>query len=198
MRMETRTIVVGSALVAAGLGLAFTAAGGGYTKEGLMAGARITARWSFLWFMAAWTASALARLWPGGWRTVLLRRRRAVGIAFAADHFVHLGFVLAWASHEQINLVKIGLLDGWICYLLIGAMAVTSHNAAQRWMGMARWRWLQRIGGWLALYVFFHLYSGRLADQPATAGPAVALIVAAVALRAAAWLKGRRSQAQAA
>lgn len=191
MRIATRTIVLGSALAALGLGLAFVAGSGGFTKPGLMAGAQITARWSFLWFMAAWMASSMAKMWPGGWRTHLLRRRRAVGLAFAANHYVHLGFVLAWASHAEVNLVKIGLLDGWVCYLLIAVMALTSHNAAQRWMGMNRWRWLQRIGGWLALYIFSYLYLDRVSDRPMIAVPALALIVFAVGLRAAAWLKGR-------
>ena len=53
--------------MATGLALAVATAAclahGGWTYDGAAAAARLTARISFLWFLIAWSASALARLW---------------------------------------------------------------------------------------------------------------------------------------
>lgn len=195
MRIPTWTIVSGAALVAAALGVGFLQAGGGWTHEGALAGAAITARWAFPFFILAWSASSLAKLWPGGWRTALLRRRRAVGLAFAANHFVHLGFVAAAISFGETRPLFVYLLGGG-AYVMIALMALTSNDAAQRWMGRGRWKLMHTIGGWWVLIIFTNSYVGRLMEKPAIAGPAVALIALALGLRIAAALKGRmRAQA---
>jgi len=195
MRIPTWTIVSGAALIAAALGLGFMQADGGWTHEGALAGAAITARWSFPFFIAAWAASSLAKLWPGGWRTALLRRRRAVGLAFAANHFVHLGFVAAAIAFGETRPLFVYLLGGG-AYVMIALMALTSNDAAQRWMGRGRWKLMHAIGGWWVLIIFTNSYVGRLMEKPAIAGPAVALIALALGLRIAAGLKGRmRAQA---
>lgn len=198
MRIPTWTIVSGAALIAAALGVGFMQAAGGWTHEGALAGAAITARWAFPFFIAAWAASSLAKLWPGGWRTALLRRRRAAGLAFAANHFVHLGFIVAAVGvFGETRPLFVYLVAGG-AYVMIALMALTSNNAAQRWMGLGRWKLLQTIGGWWVLVIFANSYAGRLMEKPAIAGPAVALIVLAVGLRIAAALKGRGMRAQAA
>jgi DMSO/TMAO reductase YedYZ heme-binding membrane subunit len=196
MRIPTWTIVSGAALIAAALGVGFMQAFGGWTREGVLAGTAITARWAFPFFIAAWSASSLARLWPGGWRTALLRRRRALGLAFAANHFVHLGFIVAAVgAFGETRPLFVYLLGGG-AYLMIAAMALTSNDAAQRWMGFGRWRLLHTIGGWWVFVIFTNSYVSRLMEKPAIAGPAVALIALALTLRIAAALKGRmRAQA---
>lgn len=192
----TGTIVLASALAALSLGLGFMQAYGGWTREGVLAGTAITARWAFPFFIAAWSASSLARLWPGGWRAALLRRRRAIGLAFAANHFVHLGFVVAAVSTFGETRPLFVYLVGGGAYVMIALMALTSNDAAQRWMGFKRWKLLHAVGGWWVLVIFANSYVSRLMEKPAIAGPAVALIVAALALRIAAAVKGRmRAQA---
>lgn len=198
MRIPTWTIVAGAALIAVALGLGFTQAYGGYTEKGVLAGTAITARWAFPFFIAAFAASSLARLWPGGWRTALLRRRRAIGLAFAANHFVHLGFVITAVSQFGVERPLFVYLVAGGAYTMIALMALTSNNAAQRWLGMARWKLMHAIGGWWVLVIFTNSYVGRLMEKPAIAAPAVALIVLAVGLRIAAALKGRGMRAQAA
>jgi sulfoxide reductase heme-binding subunit YedZ len=196
MRIPTWTIVTASALTALLLGLSFAQANGGWTRDGVLAGTAITARWAFPWFIAAWSASSLAKLWPGGWRTMLLRRRRALGLAFAANHFVHLGFVVAAVStFGETRPLFVYLLGGG-AYVMIAMMALTSSDAAQRWLGLQRWKLLHAVGGWWVFVIFTNSYVSRLMEKPAIAGPAVALIVAALVLRIAAALKGRmRAQA---
>jgi sulfoxide reductase heme-binding subunit YedZ len=196
MRIPTWTIVSGAALMAAALGVSFMQAYGGWTREGVLAGTAITARWAFPFFIAAWSASSLAKLWPGGWRTALLRRRRALGLAFAANHFVHLGFVVAAVStFGETRPLFVYLLGGG-AYVMIALMALTSNDAAQRAMGFGRWKLMHAIGGWWVFVIFTNSYVSRLMEKPAIAGPAVALIAVALTVRIAAALKGRmRAQA---
>ncbi len=190
--MRTGTIVGFSALAALAVGATGMALQGGWTVEGAAAGARLTARWAFPWFIAAWSASSLATLWPGGWRRALLRRRRAVGLAFAANHFVHLGFILLTGLVFGHPFGWITILGGGTGYALIGAMALTSSDAAVRWMGPARWKLLHFVGGWIVLLIFANSYVGRIPEKPWVGVPAAALIAAALLLRLAAFMKARR------
>lgn len=196
MRVPTWMVVVASGAAALALGFSFAYAHGGWSREGVLAGTAITARWAFPWFIAAWSASALARLWPGNWRTALLRRRRAVGLAFAANHFVHLGFVVVAVSQFGETRPLFVYVLGGGAYVMLAAMALTSNDAAQRWMGLKGWRRLHAVGGWWLLLIFANSYVSRLMTKPEVAAPAVVLILAALALRAAAALNGRaRAQA---
>ena len=196
MRIPTWTIVSGAALVGLALGLGFAQAYGGWTHDGVLAGTAITARWAFPFFIAAWSVSSLAKLWPGGWRTALLRRRRAIGLAFAANHFVHLGFIVAAVSSFGVTRPLFVYLLGGGAYVMIALMALTSNDAAQRAMGHRNWKLLHAVGGWWVLVIFTNSYVSRLMEKPAIAGPAVALIAVALTLRIAAALKGwMRAQA---
>jgi len=65
----------------------------GSSEEGILLALKVTARWSYLWFWAAYTA--------GAWRALLgnrLRpeavRAREFGLAYAAAHLVHVAMVV--------------------------------------------------------------------------------------------------------
>ena len=196
MRTPTWAIVAGAAAVASVIAIAGALAFGGWTDAGIGAATRFTARWSFPWFLAAWTASSLATLWPGGWRTRLLRRRRALGLAFAANHTVHFAALLTGilAFHREAALVTI--IGGGTVYVFIALMALTSNDAAVRWMGPKRWKLLHAVGGWAILLVFTNSYVGRIPEKPWLGIPAATLIATAVLLRGLAWFKRhRRAQA---
>lgn len=66
----------------------------GRGEEGTLLALRLTARWSFLWFWAAYTAPAWASLFGPRLRTVAARARE-FGLAFAAAHLTHVALV-AW------------------------------------------------------------------------------------------------------
>ncbi|MDQ0466081.1 DMSO/TMAO reductase YedYZ heme-binding membrane subunit [Caulobacter ginsengisoli] len=197
MKITNARLVGLAAMAAVLIALTGMALAGGWTREGALMATRLTARWSFPWFMAAWMASSLAAVWPGGWRAGLLRRRRGVGLAFAANHGVHLVFILISAFVFNVETARIQILGGGFGYLLIALMAATSNNASVRLLGPKLWRVLHSVGGWVVLGIFTNSYVGRLDGKPWLAIPALGLIALALALRLAAWL-GRRQRLQAA
>jgi sulfoxide reductase heme-binding subunit YedZ len=181
--------------IATGLALAIVTgaylAHGGWTYEGAAAAARLTARDSFLWFLIAWSASAMARLWPGGWRAALLRRRRSVGLGFAASHTVHLGALLIAILVFDHGTTLVTLVGGGIGYLFVFAMAVTSNDAAVRRLGPPRWRLLHATGGYVIAGIFAFSYLGRVPANPVLAVPMLTLIGLAATLRILAWMRKR-------
>ena len=61
---------------------------------------RLTARTSVALFLAAFTASALFRLWPNAWTRWQRQNRRYLGVSFAVSHGVHLAAIF-WLKHVQ-------------------------------------------------------------------------------------------------
>lgn len=192
MRISTPALVAATFLTGLAVGALGFAAGGGWTYDGALMATRLTARFAFPIFLLAWTASAWASLFPGGWRTALLRRRRAVGLSFAAAHGAHLVFILIALQVFGHEAPMITVYAGGFVYLLVAAMAVTSHDAAVRWLGPARWKGLHTVGGLAILLVFTNSYVGRLKSMPMLALPALALILLAVGAKIAARLARRR------
>lgn len=188
-RVSTPMIIAVSTLAAAAIATLGFVLEGGWTADGAAAAARLTARFSFFWFITAWSASALAKLWPGGWRGVLLRRRRAVGLGFAAAHFVHLGAlliaVLVFATPRSVTTIY----GGGFGYVMVALMALTSNDWSVRTLGPRNWKLLHTIGGIVIAAIFFTSYLGRLEDKPWLAIPTLALLGGAVLLKFAAWMK---------
>ena len=188
-RVSTPMIIAVSTLAAAAIATLGFVLEGGWTADGAAAAARLTARFSFFWFITAWSASALAKLWPGGWRGVLLRRRRAVGLGFAAAHFVHLGAlliaVLVFATPRSLTTIY----GGGFGYVMVALMALTSNDWSVRTLGPRNWKLLHTLGGIVIAAIFFTSYLGRLEDKPWLAIPTLALLGGAVLLKFAAWMK---------
>lgn len=190
--MKTPQIVAIAAVLAAAVGLTAMLAAGGWTDHGAAAGARMTARYSFAWFIAAWSASSLARVWPGGWRTLLLRRRRAVGLGFAASHIVHAGFFATAILVFGKPTGPVLLIGGGLGYVFILAMAATSNDASVRALGPKGWKLLHSVGGWYIAAIFANSYLYRLfGDKPLVGAYGVGLLTLALGLRIAAFAKGR-------
>ncbi|MEQ1489200.1 MAG: hypothetical protein ABL932_01495 [Terricaulis sp.] len=188
--VSTPTIIAVSAVAAAAIAALGYVLEGGWSVDGAGAAARLTARFSFFWFITAWSASALAKLWPGGWRTVLLRRRRAVGLGFAAAHFVHLAAlliaVLVFATPRSATTIY----GGGFGYVMVALMAFTSNDWSVRTLGPRNWKLLHTFGGMVIAGIFFTSYLGRLEDKPWLAIPTLTLLGAAILLKFAAWMKG--------
>lgn len=189
--LPTPLIITLTMLAATAIAVVAAAAEGGWTRDGALAAARLTARFSFPVFVLAWSASALARLWPGGWRTILLRRRRAIGLSFAGAHAVHLVALLVAILVFGAPASPVGVLDDGAGYVLLAAMALTSNDSAVRALGPARWRLLHTVGSYAIAAIFAFSYWGRLETHPELAIPTLSLLALAAALRLAAWIKAR-------
>lgn len=182
-------------LAAMALGLLFAA---GWGTEGYRLVIRATARTSLILFLAAFAASAAARLWPGVFTHWLRRNRRQFGLSFAMSHLIHaLAIVTLWRSDPDIfwTLTNKGtIISGSIAYLFIAALAATSFDAMVRMLGPKAWGWLHWAGVWFIAISFLVANGKRIPLNAAYAIP-VALMLAVIALRVAAGRKPRAAAA---
>lgn len=179
------------------LGLAALAAGllaGSSSAEGWQLAARWTARAGFPLLILTYSASSLARLWPGPQTRALLRERRFWGLGFAACHMIHLAALITFLRLSGTQRPLPTLLGGGLAYVLLIAMALTSTDAAMRQLGRW-WKRLHTFGIHWLWFIFAFSYVGRVA-RPETRmigllGGGIA--IAALGLRIAARIKTRRS-----
>ena len=128
------TLGLGAALVAM---VAVLLAASGWTEAGLRLIIRATARTSVALFLAAFVASAVRQRWPGPATSWLLQNRRYVGLAFAISHLLHLLAILALrdafpATFAEVPWVTI--VVGGLGFVVVAVMALTSSDAAVRWL----------------------------------------------------------------
>lgn len=156
--------------------------------------ARWTARIGLPIFLLTYAASSLAKLWPNDVTRTLWRDRRWWGLGFAACHTVHLYALLKAleASGEQRTIGS--LVPGGTAYLLIFLMAITSNDAAMRALGK-NWKRLHRFGIHYVWLIWTLAYSLRLGDPEVRPEGiyGAALCFTALAIRIAAWRKGKQA-----
>jgi sulfoxide reductase heme-binding subunit YedZ len=151
--------------------------------EGVRMVIRLTARTSLVFFLLAFIASALTRLWPMPETAWLLRHRRAFGLAFAVSHAVHLAAIIAFAKLDVPGFAHqssfANFVTGGIAYVFIALMAATSWDGAVRWLGLQRWRLLHAVGAYYIWVSFVVTFSKRI---PMSAGYVVPVVVLFAAL----------------
>ncbi|WP_075675086.1 ferric reductase-like transmembrane domain-containing protein [Stenotrophomonas sp. TD3] len=151
--------------------------------EGSRAAIRVTARTSFLLFLAAFTASSFASLLPGPFTRFLLRERRIIGLSFAFSHLLH---AIAITSFGILNPAfwparsALANLPGTVGYIAILALAITSHRGLARRMGPTAWRRLHVTGMWIIAAVFTYSYFKRVPGDFWYAVPSALLFTAFV------------------
>lgn len=177
------------AFVAAAIG--FWQMGGELDREGFLRAARYTARWSFLCFMIVWSASALARLWPGGWRSALLYNRRGFGLAFASAHLIHASFFITAIVLLGAPTNPVTVFGGGLGYVFVILLALTSTDSWVKRLGR-NWKLLHTIGVSYIAGIFAFTYYGRMRDNPDLAIGTLSIMGLVLALRIAAWAKARR------
>ncbi|WMJ68254.1 hypothetical protein [Stenotrophomonas sp. 24(2023)] len=166
---------------------------GSDAADGSRTAIRVTARSSFLLFLAAFTASSFASLLPGPFTQWLLRERRIIGLSFAFSHLVH---AIAITTFGVLNPAfwpgrsALTNLPGSIGYVAILALAITSHRGIARQMGPTAWRRLHVTGMWIIAAVFTYSYFKRVPGNFWYAVPS-ALIFTAIVVR---WI-AKRAQA---
>ena len=192
-RGELRLI---AAATAVSLTLAATIlATAGAPRDATRLALRATARLSCVYFMLAFIASPLLRLWPGAVARWLVRRRRAFGVAFGASMSVHLGCILrlyALYTPERPPMVtEADFLIGIPGLVLVALLTLTSWVAVRRRLAPAHWRRLHATGIYVVWSIFFLCLVDSVGRKE-TAHPLlayylfIAVLMAAMVLRLAA------------
>jgi len=142
----------------------------GFEVDGIRAVIRFTARTSLLFFCLAFSASAVARLWPNAFTRWQRRNRRPLGVTFAASHALHAGAIIAFANMDPSGFAGITSLAsyviGGIGYGFIIAMTATSFDATAAALGPRAWRALHLVGGYYLLSQFMVSFGKRIPDMP--------------------------------
>jgi methionine sulfoxide reductase heme-binding subunit len=157
-----------------------------FEVEGVRMVIRFTARTSLLFFCLAFSAAALARLWPNAFTRWQRRNRRQLGVTFAASHALHALAIIAFAALDPVGYAGATSLAsyifGGIGYALIIAMTATSFDRTAAALGPRAWRALHLVGGYYLLLQFTVSFGKRIPESPLHALALVPLF-AVLALR---------------
>ncbi|WFU74671.1 hypothetical protein [Bradyrhizobium sp. CB2312] len=172
-----------------------------FEVEGVRMVIRFTARSSLLLFCLAFSAAALARLWPNGWTRWQRRNRRYLGLSFAASHAIHAVAIVAFASMDPAGFAEAtsaaSFIFGGIGYGFIIAMSATSFDRTAALIGPRAWRALHLAGGYYLWFQFMVSFGKRVPAMPLYAAFLVPLLVV-MALRLIAMAARPRGQTVAA
>jgi DMSO/TMAO reductase YedYZ heme-binding membrane subunit len=131
---------------------------------------RFTARTSLLFFCLAFSAAALARLWPNAWTRWQRRNRRYLGVTFAASHAMHAAAIAAFATMDPPGFAAATNLAsyvfGGIGYAVIAAMTITSFDRTAAAIGPRAWRTLHLAGGYYLWIQFMASFGQRVPGMP--------------------------------
>lgn len=155
-----------AAVIAGGLLAIWTFGQYGLTETGALLFTRYTARVSFLFFLPVFTAKALQTWFPGQLSALLLKRRRQLGLAFAAAHGIHMiGIITLLQLQDRWFTAEDG--PALVIYLFVGLLAITSSTLAVRRLGNF-WKALHWLGMYAIFVGFFATYWGRLGSDQIT------------------------------
>lgn len=142
----------------------------GFEVDGVRMVIRFTARTSLLFFCLAFSAAALARLWPNAWTRWQRRNRRYLGVTFAASHGIHAIAIGSFAMMDPAGYAAAtnaaSYVFGGIGYAFIVAMAATSFDRTAAAIGPRAFRILHLAGGYYLLFQFTVSFGKRIPDMP--------------------------------
>ena len=186
-------------LVLAGLCI-WIAAMSQFEVEGVRMVIRFTARSSLLLFCLAFTASALARLWPTTGTHWLRRNRRYLGVSFAASHGIHAVAIGCFAEMAPALFMEAtspaSFIFGGVGYAFIVAMAATSFDRTAAAIGPHAWRILHTTGIYYLWFQFMVSFGMRIPQMPNYVWFLLPLL-AVMAIRIAAAIQSRRLRTRA-
>jgi DMSO/TMAO reductase YedYZ heme-binding membrane subunit len=160
----------------------------GTGQPGTVAGLRATAVLALPFLVGAYAAPALAVLWPGELSEWVLARRRSLGLAFSAVFAVHLLLIVRFLSLPPAPPPKaLGLGLGFVAYVLLAGMVLTSFEDIAKALGAARVRLLRHVGEqWVFAVFTLTLINGASKHSVLWLAP-LAVVLAAYAMRFQAW-----------
>lgn len=172
-----------------------------FEVEGVRMVIRFTARSSLLLFCLAFSAAALARLWPNAWTRWQKRNRRYLGLSFAVSHAIHAVAIVTFARMDPAGFAEAtsvaSYIFGGIGYAAIIAMSATSFDRAAALIGPRAWRTLHLAGGYYLWFQFVVSFGKRVPAMPLYAAFLLPLLVV-MALRMIAMARHPRAQTVAA
>jgi sulfoxide reductase heme-binding subunit YedZ len=141
-----------------------------FEVDGVRMVIRFTARTSLLFFCLAFSAAALARLWPNAWTRWQRRNQRYLGVTFAASHGIHAIAIACFATMDPAGYAAAtsiaSYIFGGIGYAFIVAMAATSFDRTAAAIGPRTWRALHLTGGYYLCFQFMVSFGKRVPDMP--------------------------------
>lgn len=157
-----------------------------FEVEGVRMVIRFTARSSLMLFCLAFSAAALARLWPNAWTRWQRRNRRYLGLSFAASHAIHAVAIIAFARMDPAGFAvatsAASYIFGGIGYAVIIAVSATSFDRTAALIGQRAWRMLHLVGGYYLWLQFMISFGKRVPAMPLYAAFLIPLL-AVMALR---------------
>lgn len=157
-----------------------------FEVEGVRMVIRFTARSSLMLFCLAFSAAALAQLWPNAWTRWQRRNRRYLGLSFAASHAIHAVAIIAFARTDPAGFAvatsAASYIFGGIGYAVIIAMSATSFDRTAALIGPRAWRLLHLAGGYYLWFQFTVSFGKRVPAMPLYAAFLIPLL-AVIALR---------------
>ncbi|WP_025038021.1 hypothetical protein [Bradyrhizobium sp. DOA9] len=168
-----------------------------FEVEGVRMVVRFTARSSLLLFCLAFSAAALARLWPNAWTRWQKRNRRYLGLSFAASHAIHAAEIMTFARMDPAGFAEAtsaaSYIFGGIGYGFIIAMSTTSFDRTAALIGPRAWRALHLVGGYYLWFQFMVSFGKRVPTMPLYAAFLLPLLIV-MALRMIAMARHPRGQ----
>ncbi len=141
-----------------------------FEVDGVRMVVRFTARTSLMFFCLAFSAAALARLWPNAWTRWQRRNRRYLGVTFAASHGVHAIAIACFAGMAPAQYLAATsaatYIFGSLGYAFIIAMAATSFDRTAAMIGPRAWRILHLTGGYYLWFQFMVSFGKRVPGMP--------------------------------
>jgi methionine sulfoxide reductase heme-binding subunit len=156
--------------------------------QSLQYAVRVTARTSFILFLAVFTASSLVKLAPSALTRALVRERRYLGLSFAFSHLLHALALIVYVSTAPeafwIGRTPASNVPGSLGYVMIVLLTITSFRAPARFIGPENWKRLHRIGVWVIAVIFAASFFTRIPHHAFYVVPGM-IMVAAMLLRVA-------------
>ena len=172
-----------------------------FEVDGVRMVIRFTAKTSLLFFCLAFSAAALAHIWPNSWTRWQRRNRRYLGVTFAGSHALHAAAIAVFAGLDPAGFMTATstatYIFGGIGYGFIIAMTATSFDRTAQMIGPRAFRILHLVGGYFLWAQFMVSFGKRVPDMPLYAGFLIPLI-AVMALRLIAMRSAREPQVAAA
>lgn len=113
-------------------------------------------------------ATPLSMLWPGWWGSrLLIRNRRAIGVASFLYGCLHLVVYFATEGSFAMVVRQLGwtyILLGWLAFVAMVPLALTSTNMSMRRLGK-NWKRLHRLAYLAAVATYLHwvaIYGGSI------------------------------------